>query len=537
MPEKPERTRSLEEALSAIADGTPLAWRDLESGARDPVQLEVLRLLEDVARAFRNDPAGAPGPPRRALFRWGPLEAEAQIGSGSYAEVYRAYDPWLGRHVALKLSNTASRLDNSLDEARRLAQLRHRNVLAVYGCAVHDGRTGLWSELIEGRTLAAIVAADGPMDVAETTRIGIDLARALAVVHAVGLVHGDVKADNAMREASGRIVLMDFGAAGEQRLQASRRLISGTVRYLPPEVLDGAPLSVASDIYALGVLLYFLRRGYYPYRQTEAAALREAQRHGGLPAPPLHSTADRQLQHVIDRCLAADPGRRPGSAAEVADTLSAFLARPAATAVRQRRFRVAAGIAAIALIAVAVLWNIRIAAPPWQADAHIVRIDANGERPLPNGATVRAGERVRLHWTSNRRTYVYVLDEDSTGHTSVLFPLNGTGPANPLTAAAGLNLPGGSERPSLAWQIDADAQREEFVVVASLQPLPMMDTALADWTRLREETPSGERGVSGLVDDAEPVLPQGEQLRRLLEKLPKNRSAVRVWRFALRHGP
>ena len=243
----------------------------------DPGQVEVLRLLDDVAHAYRGQRATAAAQPRKLLFRWGPLDVEAMIGEGSYAEVYRAFDPWLGRHVALKLARTSG---GSLDEARQLGATAPSKRVNVYGCAVHDDRPGLWGELIEGRTLGDVVASDGALSAEETLRIGRDLAQALAAVHSAGLVHGDVKADNVMRENGGRIVLMDFGAGGDQRLLASRNLISGTPAYLPPEVLDGAPLSIQSDIYALGVLLYLLLSGRHPYTQSDVAALRTAQENG-----------------------------------------------------------------------------------------------------------------------------------------------------------------------------------------------------------------------------------------------------------------
>jgi len=286
----PQRT-TIGDAFHAIADGTPLAWRDLET--TDPGQLDVLHLLDDIANAYRARP-DAPPPRRDVLFRWGGLEAEQRLGAGSYGDVHRAFDPWLGRHVALKLFRSAG--SGGLDEARRLARLRHRNVLSVYGCGVHDGRAGLWSELVEGRTLADAIAADGAFSREEALRVGRDLAQALAAVHAAGIVHGDVKAENVMRESGGRVVLMDFGAGGEQRLLASQRLISGTPRYLPPEVLDGAPIGIASDIYALGVLLFFLLSGRLPYAAAEANALRELQRRGDRPAlRALRSELDEPL--------------------------------------------------------------------------------------------------------------------------------------------------------------------------------------------------------------------------------------------------
>src|SRR5262249_11140650 len=157
-------------------------------------------------------------------FRWGPLEVRHRIGSGSFGEVFVARDPRLQREVALKLRR-AGALERSkrwLDEARRLARVRHPNVVTVYGADQHDGRGGLWMELVHGRTLEERLRHEGPLGAREGALIGAELCAALAAVHGQGLVHGDVKTHNVMREGApgasrdaGRIVLMDFGSAHE----------------------------------------------------------------------------------------------------------------------------------------------------------------------------------------------------------------------------------------------------------------------------------------------------------------------------------
>src|SRR5690606_28085255 len=148
------------------------------------------------------------------------------------------------------------------------ARVRHPNVLSVYGAAVHDGRAGLWCEWIDGENLAERVARDGPFGVDETIVTGIALCRALAAVHAAGLLHGDVKPENVLRERGGRIVLVDLGAGGEPA-QVNAGLRSHATRaWLAPEVLDGALRTPQHDLYALGGVLQFLLDGRRP---TEAA--------------------------------------------------------------------------------------------------------------------------------------------------------------------------------------------------------------------------------------------------------------------------
>ena len=162
-------------------------------------------------------PKGPSGP---ALTAWGPFELRARIGEGSYGEVYRAWDPQLQREVALKIlklrgTNEDEAYETTLREARALARVRHPNVVQVYGVDRHEGRLGFWSDYIRGSTLQALVTAHGPFNAHEAVLIGIDLCRAVSAVHGAGLLHRDIKPSNAMREAGGRILLMDFGSSHE----------------------------------------------------------------------------------------------------------------------------------------------------------------------------------------------------------------------------------------------------------------------------------------------------------------------------------
>ena len=148
-----------------------------------------------------------------------------------------------------------------MDEARRLARLRHEHVVQVYGAEEHDGRVGLWTELVRGESLEQLVADRGPLGAREAALVGLDVCAALAAVHGAGLVHRDVKAQNVMREAGGRVVLMDFGT-GED-LAGTSRLV-GTPFYLAPEIFRGQKASVQSDLYSVGVLLFYLVTGKFP---------------------------------------------------------------------------------------------------------------------------------------------------------------------------------------------------------------------------------------------------------------------------------
>ena len=532
-PDRNATDPKFEDAVRAVADGVPVAWRELEQSPADSERVESLRLIDDIAAVFRNDGDAPSERNRRVLFHWGSLEVESPLGEGSYGEVYRAFDPWLGRAVALKLFRASATPGPGLDEARRLARLRHRNVLSVYGCGVHDGRAGLWSELIEGRTLSSVVAADGMFSAEETLRIGHDLANALGVVHAAGLVHGDVKAENVMRENGGRIVLMDFGAGGEARLLAGRRLISGTPRYLPPEVLDGAPLGASSDIYALGVLLFLVLGGRYPYQAIDAAALREEQRNGNRPSlRSLRPDVDASLCTLIEDCLASEPAQRPASAHALAAKFTELLHEHAPRKTPRIAF-VALAVASAALLAiVAVLLRPFLLPPAWETSVQFLRVESTGNVEIAANSTLHVGDRLRLSMRSSRDAYVYVLNEDEAGNATVLFP--GAGEArNPILANSTLLLPGG-ERTTLAWEVTADSVREEFLVIAATEPQTDLESDLAGWKRAASND-ADVRAVGSVVDVPPPVL-QGKHLQKLLAAIRRDPEHVRSWRYTFAHG-
>src|SRR4051794_12648846 len=200
-----------------------------------------------------------------AVRRWGALECRREIASGKFGTVYLAWDPALEREVALKILPAAGRSHTVMQEGRLLARVRHPNVVTVYGIDEYDGTIGLWMEWVEGLTLTQVLAARGLLGGHEAALIGIDVCRAVAAVHKAGVLHRDIKAQNVMREAGGRIVLMDFGA-GETRTEDALtppRTI-GTPLYLAPELFAGQSATIASDIYSVGVLLYHLMTGRYP---------------------------------------------------------------------------------------------------------------------------------------------------------------------------------------------------------------------------------------------------------------------------------
>ena len=192
-----------------------------------------------------------------------------------------------------------------------LARVRHPNVVTIYGVDRHDGVVGLWMELVDGLTLARVVATRGALDAREAALVGIDLCRAVAAVHKAGLVHRDIKAHNVMREGSGRIVLMDFGA-GELRTERSGTgSAAGTPLYLAPELFDGAPATIGSDVYSMGVLLFHLVTRRYPVEGASLEQIAAAQaRRERYRLSDLSPELPDSFSTIVERALDRDPARR-----------------------------------------------------------------------------------------------------------------------------------------------------------------------------------------------------------------------------------
>jgi hypothetical protein len=254
-------------------------------------------------------PPAASLPPARS---WRSLLVLEPIASGVYGNVHRAWDTHLDREVAVKFFRDDT--DGSatfLREARALARVRHPNVVAVYGAEVDDGLAGLWMELVEGETLAHAVAARGPMSPREVVGVGIDVCRAVAALHAHNLVHRDIKAANVMRERGGRIVLMDFG--GAHRLDdADPTELQGTPAYMAPELFAGERASPAADVYAIGVLLFFLLTGRHP---VEGETVRELQlahaRDRRIRLRDARADLPDALARVVERAIGRREARFP----------------------------------------------------------------------------------------------------------------------------------------------------------------------------------------------------------------------------------
>jgi serine/threonine protein kinase len=330
----PAEASALLPLAESIADGSQIDWDAVEAGANgeDLAVIRQLRVLYDLALLHRSLPAPESRTPRAPSERgpgpasvigsWAHLLLVERLGGGTFGDVYRAWDRHLECEVALKLLRAPEESDDLQSsriarEGRLLARVRHPNVIAVHGVAVHDGRVGLWMELVRGDTLEQLLLRRGPCSDREAAIFGIDLCRAVAAIHGAGLIHRDIKAQNVMREEGGRTVLMDLGTGREIAGGPRHPLadLAGTPLYLAPEVFQGAPASERTDIYSLAVLLYHLVTGSFPVRGMTMEALQEAHATGNVVRlRDARADLPTEFVSVVDRAIANDPARRYASA-------------------------------------------------------------------------------------------------------------------------------------------------------------------------------------------------------------------------------
>jgi len=274
---------------------------------------------------------------------FGRYEARELLGRGAMGEVYRGRDPVLARPIAIKVLSPACALpadlqkefrERFLREARAAASLNHPNIVAVYDAGVRDdGTPFLVMELVEGASLEAIVSEDGPFAPTDAARAGEQLARALAVAHAAGIIHRDVKPANALRGPDGVVKLMDFGIArlAESKLTKEGSFL-GSPTYSSPEQIRGGQVEAPGDLFSLGVTIYVILLGKNPFlRKTLPATAKAIVSEDPAPPSSLRPELDRRWDELMAQILAKDPGARFASA-DAAAAAFADLLGPAAPA-------------------------------------------------------------------------------------------------------------------------------------------------------------------------------------------------------------
>lgn len=257
-----------------------------------------------------------------------------RIGSGGMADVYLAQDQHLAREVALKILHRRFARDEQFverfrREASSAASLQHPNVVNVYDRGEHDGTYYIAMEHLEGRTLKDLAAQEAPLRQERAIDLGIQILQAAGFAHRRGVVHRDFKPQNVIVDSGDELKVTDFGIAraGASDITETGSIL-GTAQYLSPEQAQGGEVSAASDIYAIGVILYELLAGRLPFDGDSAVAV--AVKHLSEDPPRLSSLRPDihpGLESTVMRALAKDPAQRWGSAEEFISALQAARAQ------------------------------------------------------------------------------------------------------------------------------------------------------------------------------------------------------------------
>jgi len=249
------------------------------------------------------------------------------LGRGGMGEVYRAYDSKLGQTVALKflpenLAGDPGRLARFYNEVRISRQISHPNVCRVYDIGEGDGQAFLSMEYIDGEDLASLLRRIGRLPEAKATEIARQMCAGLAAAHERGVLHRDLKPANIMIDGRGRARITDFGLAGLATDSAHTEIRTGTPAYMAPEQLEGKEVSVRSDLYSLGLVLFEVFTGESVHKSDRVTQVRGERESEPPPSPSsIVGGLDPAVERAILRCLAPEPEDRPASALDVAASL------------------------------------------------------------------------------------------------------------------------------------------------------------------------------------------------------------------------
>ena len=536
MTNDPEDPEVLSSVAASISDGALVEWekvaRQVKQG--DDSVLDELRVLEQIAKFHQSAQQGGTLDPDAADGEaadpkgWAHFLILGRIGRGSFGNVYRAHDTKLQCDIALKLmrdgSDSPANVSRVLKEARLLAKVRHPNVVSVYGADQVDGRVGLWMELVRGTTLEELLERQGTFGAREASVIGLDMCRAVAAVHREGLIHGDIKAHNVMREEGGRNVLMDFGAGKDLDLDFLRAYIggaddfAGTPLYLAPEVFTGSSRTKTTDVYSLGVLLFRLATKRYPVEgETRADVEAAHQRHTRTHLRDVRPDLPDEFVTIVERALDPDPRQRFQTAGAFEIALARFLGAPVPVEDEQKDpprrhafpIALAAVLAGLVIGTPAYYWLARrtpVAPPPATAatppppaaasstaaytiDAGLYVVSDRGDVKLRPGDRVTPGDQLALQIQVSKPTHIYVVNEDDKGESYLLFPLPGQSMTNPIPAGRTVRLPAAGTDAPLYWEVTSAGGREHFLIFATPEPLPAFDRMFASLPRPQLNAP------------------------------------------------
>jgi predicted Ser/Thr protein kinase len=262
-------------------------------------------------------------------------ELEELLGSGGMSDVFRARDNQLDRRVAIKIlheryAGDPEYLARFRTEARSVARLSHPNIVTVIDRGDDAGRQYIVFEHVDGENLKELVQRSGRLPVRRAIELALAVADGLAFAHQEGLVHRDVKPQNVLLSREGEVKVTDFGIARSLEVEhgvTQTGTVIGTGEYLAPEQASGKPISPATDVYSLGVVLWEMLAGEVPFKGENFVAV--ALRHVNEPVPSLREIrpdVSSRLAAAVERSLAKDSAHRFPSMAALASELRACLA-------------------------------------------------------------------------------------------------------------------------------------------------------------------------------------------------------------------
>jgi len=262
----------------------------------------------------------------------GPYHVEAMIGEGAMGVVFRARHMENLSLVALKVVRKQFAHDDRyrqrfLQEAKAASEVKHPHLVDVLDAGEVNGRQYLAMRYVDGHQLEERLKDDGPLPVADVIRLATEIGGAVDALHAVGLIHRDIKTSNVLLDRNGAAALTDFGLAKGQTGYADMtapRQILGTMEYLAPERIRGELAATSTDIYALGCLVYECVTGATPFGGMGAMKIAFAHLEQD-PANPADAQPELTPEFgvAVNTALAKEPSERPSSATAYADLLRA----------------------------------------------------------------------------------------------------------------------------------------------------------------------------------------------------------------------